>query len=79
VHDLRDFLIHPLPCLLCGNRPHTNGVWVPKVAALQLLAQPGKVRAVRYPLCRKCFRRPDCIKAVEAEVLGEMVALAGVN
>jgi hypothetical protein len=82
MNQLPDSLTLPLPCLLCGKRPHMNGVWVPKGQALRLLGPLGK-SVVRYSLCKKCCGRPDQIKAViqavEAKVLGDLVAEAGVN
>ncbi len=66
------------PCLLCGGRQYITGVWVPSNQA-RVHAPPGKLRTCLYSLCKKCKRKPGTIAAVEARLIAEATAKAGVN
>jgi hypothetical protein len=65
----------PLPCLLCGRPPHVVGLFAPRDPQ-RFGAPPGKVRLIRYHLCRRCCRLPDRLKRVEAKILADLEALA---
>ncbi len=65
-------------CLLCGRRPFVAAVFVPKDQR-RVCAPAGKVRAVSYTLCKKCFRKPDSPRRAENRILGDFDALARVN
>jgi hypothetical protein len=67
-----------LDCLLCGRRPHFEGVFVPKDQQ-RAGAPPGKVRLIRFTLCRHCSRKGDAPRRVEARLFADLDALARRN
>jgi hypothetical protein len=67
-----------LDCLLRGRRPHFGGLFIPKDQA-RVGAPPGKVRAFRFGLCKRCSRRPGTPRRVERLLLGDLDALARRN
>ena len=73
-----DLLTAPLACLLCGRPPRYAGVFVAKDQR-RVGAPPGKVRVVRYSLCKKCVRKSSTWQRVEERLLGDCDALERVN
>jgi hypothetical protein len=61
--------------LLCGRPPHVTGLFGPWDSQ-RFGAPPGKVRLIRYHLCRRCSRLPDRPERVEAKLLADLEALA---
>jgi hypothetical protein len=75
--DLDRLLSARPPCLLCNRPPSFAVVFVPR--AQQLVgAPPGKLRLVRYSLCKRCLRKRG-VAAAERHILAEAAALARVN
>jgi hypothetical protein len=72
-----DALLRPLPCLLCGRPPRHALLFVSKAQRL-VGAPPGKTRALRYSLCRRCFRKRGLERA-ERLILDQAAAINRVN
>jgi hypothetical protein len=76
--EVAELLLRPLPCLLCGLPPHIGAVFIPHDQR-GVAAPPGKVRAIRYSLCRRCFRKPRCRERSERQILAELAAVNRLN
>src|SRR5262245_15518372 len=71
-------LTQPLPCLLCHKPAQFACLFFP-TDQRRVRAPAGKVRMIRYSLCKRCRRRPDGIPQVEARLFGDLDALGQVN
>lgn len=69
-----------LPCLLCGRRAAFVALFIPTPRLRQMWGEPpGKVRIVKYSLCKRCQRKPTCTARVEAKIFSEVAAIAATN
>lgn len=67
-----------LRCLLCSKRACWGCLFVPRDQR-RAGAPPGRLRTIRYALCRKCKRQPDRTARVEKRLLGDLDAVNRVN
>jgi hypothetical protein len=58
-------------CLLCGDRPAVIGIFTPEDPQLWGAAR-GKMRFLRYCLCKNCQKKPDTPDKVEKVIWSEL-------
>ena len=63
-------------CLLCGGKPAVIGVFVPEKPE-KWGARAGKLRMLRYCLCKKCNEKKDKAELVEKIIRAELIGGAG--
>jgi hypothetical protein len=68
----------PLPCLLCGRPEAVRAFFAPKDQR-RAGAIVGKVRLLRYSLCKRCVRKPGAQCRVEERLFAAMGSMARRN
>jgi hypothetical protein len=63
-------------CFLCPRKTTAAVLLLPADLGLSLGAPPGQWRGFRFPLCRRCRRRPDARRRVRAKIDAALAAAA---